>query len=136
MLDRHRHSWNSAGAKKVGVGNISRRAWYIVRYWHPLGCGAVELGQPPQEEGVIHRPSSCAYTRYTYLYYILYTSSIQYIYVYSLYLIPGIKLYLVYTRYMYVILVSCSLTHAASETNCHVPERLRLRWSTDRLHPA
>ena len=37
------------------VGNISRRAFRrrIVRYWHPLGCRAIELGKPPQG-GVMH----------------------------------------------------------------------------------
>ena len=36
--------------KEIGVGNISPRAFRrrIVRYWHPLGCRAIELGKPPQ----------------------------------------------------------------------------------------
>ena len=43
--------WSSVGAKKVGVGNISPRNFReisegvrIVRYWHPRGCRAIELG--------------------------------------------------------------------------------------------
>ena len=44
---------NSVGAKKVGVRNISSRAFRrrIVRYWHywhSLGCRAIDLGKPPQ----------------------------------------------------------------------------------------
>ena len=33
--------------KKVGVGNVSPRAFRrrIVRYWHTLGCRAIELGK-------------------------------------------------------------------------------------------
>ena len=53
---RYLHSsWTSAGAKNVGVGNISPRAFRrrIVRYWNPLGCRAIDLGKPPQG-GVIH----------------------------------------------------------------------------------
>ena len=46
------HGRNSAtGAKKkVGVGNTLSRAIRrrIVRYWHPLGCRAMEPGKPPQ----------------------------------------------------------------------------------------
>ena len=58
---RYLHSWdNSVGAKKVGAGNISPRAFRrrIVRSSHPLGCRAIELGKSP-EEGVImwHTPS-------------------------------------------------------------------------------
>ena len=38
------HSWISAGSKKVGVGNISPRAFRrrIVRCWQPLGCRAID----------------------------------------------------------------------------------------------
>ena len=52
---RNLHSWSSAGAKTVGVGNISLRAFRrrIVWYWHPLGCRATELGKRPQG-GVIY----------------------------------------------------------------------------------
>ena len=48
---RYLHSCNSVGAEKVGVVNISWRAFRrrVVRYWHPLRCRAVELGKPPQE---------------------------------------------------------------------------------------
>ena len=51
---RYLHTWNSIGAEKVGVENLSRRAFRrrIVRYWHPLGCRAIELGKPLQ--GVLY----------------------------------------------------------------------------------
>ena len=48
---RYLHSWkNSVGPQKVGFGNIPPRAFRIriARYWHPLGCGAIELGKQPQ----------------------------------------------------------------------------------------
>ena len=49
---RYLNSWNGVGAKKGGVGNITRRAFRrcIVRcwHWHPLGCQAIELGKPPE----------------------------------------------------------------------------------------
>ena len=52
---RYLHGWNIAGAKKVGVGIISPRAFRrrTVRYWHwhPLGCRAIELGEPPKGGG-------------------------------------------------------------------------------------
>ena len=34
----------------MGVGNVSPRAFRIrtVRYWHPLGCRAIEHGTPLQ----------------------------------------------------------------------------------------
>ena len=53
---RYLHSWDGAGAKKLGVGNISPSAFRkrIVRYWHPLGCRAIELGKPPPQGGVIY----------------------------------------------------------------------------------
>ena len=44
-------SWNSVGAEKVGVVNISSGAFRrrrVVRYWHPLGRRAIELRKPPQ----------------------------------------------------------------------------------------
>ena len=52
---RYLQSRNSAGATKLGVGNISPRGFrrHIVRHWHPLGCGAIELGKPPPQGGVI-----------------------------------------------------------------------------------
>ena len=42
--DRHLPSWNSVDAKNVGVANISLRALWkrIVRYWHRLGCRAID----------------------------------------------------------------------------------------------
>ena len=48
-------SWNSAGAKRVGVGNVSPRAFRrrFVRCWHPLGCRAIELGKP-RKGGVVY----------------------------------------------------------------------------------
>ena len=44
------NSWNSVGAKKVGVRNISPRAFRrrVVRYWHPRGCRVIELGKTPE----------------------------------------------------------------------------------------
>ena len=51
---------------KVGVGMISPRELSedrIVRYWHPLGYGAVHLGKPPRGGGVFtnHRIRYCAW---------------------------------------------------------------------------
>ena len=36
-----------SGAKKIGVGNISPKAFErrIIQYWHPLDCRAIELGK-------------------------------------------------------------------------------------------
>ena len=44
------HGVNNVGAKKVGVGSVSPTAFRrrIVPHWHPLGCGAIELGKPSQ----------------------------------------------------------------------------------------
>ena len=44
-------------AKPVGVRNISPRAFRrrIVRYWHPLGRRAIELGKPPRGGVDLHR---------------------------------------------------------------------------------
>ena len=41
--------------KMVGGGNVSPGAFRrrVVRYWHPLGCRAIELGRPPRE-GVMY----------------------------------------------------------------------------------
>ena len=52
---RYLHSWNSVGAKKVGVGNTQLRAFRrdVIQYWHPRGCRAIEFGKPSQG-GVIH----------------------------------------------------------------------------------
>ena len=50
-LARYLHSWNGVGAEKVAVVNISSGAFRrrrVVRYWHPLGRRAIELGKPPQ----------------------------------------------------------------------------------------
>ena len=59
LLARYLHSsWNSVDAAKLGVGNVSPRAFrrHIVRcwHWHPLACREIELGKPPQGQGVIH----------------------------------------------------------------------------------
>ena len=47
---RYLHSSDRVGAKKVGIGSISPRAFRrrAVRYQHPLDCRAIELGKPPQ----------------------------------------------------------------------------------------
>ena len=52
---RYLHSRISAGAKKVGAGHISPRAFrtHIVRFWHLLGCRAIEIGTPFPGGGVI-----------------------------------------------------------------------------------
>ena len=53
---RYLHSWKcSVGANKVGVVNISPRAFRrrIVRFWYLPACGAIELGKTPQG-GVIY----------------------------------------------------------------------------------
>ena len=44
------YSWNSGGAKEVVVENVSPGALRrrIIRYWHPLGCRALDLCKPPQ----------------------------------------------------------------------------------------
>ena len=41
--------------KNVGFGSISPKAFRrrMVRYWHPLGCRAIELEKPPKG-GVIY----------------------------------------------------------------------------------
>ena len=59
---RYLHGRNSADAEKVSIGNISPGASRrrIVRYWHPLGCRAIELGRPPQGGYDIHAPSYTA----------------------------------------------------------------------------
>ena len=55
------HSWCSTGAEKYGVAKISPRAFRrridSIRYWHPLGCRAIELANPPHQGSVceIHR---------------------------------------------------------------------------------
>ena len=56
MGDISTSSWNSrAGAEKVGGGNVSPRASRrrTVRYRHPLGCRAIELGKKRPQGGVI-----------------------------------------------------------------------------------
>ena len=79
---RYLHSRISAGAKKVGAGHISPRAFrtHIVRFWHLLGCRAIEIGTPfPGGGGDIHGriryhgeyipgTSSRYYNRYEYTY--------------------------------------------------------------------
>ena len=47
---------DSVGAKKIGVGNFSAGAFRrrIVRFWHPLGCRAIELGKQPQGGVIKH----------------------------------------------------------------------------------
>ena len=53
---RYLHRWNSAGVpRRSGVGNMSPRAFRrpIVRYRHPLGCRAIDLGKRSQR-GVIY----------------------------------------------------------------------------------
>ena len=48
MLDISTAVGTASGDKKVGDGNISPTAFRrrIVRYWHPLGCRAIELEKP------------------------------------------------------------------------------------------
>ena len=55
----------TAGAKTIGVKRISPRASRkkFGRYWHPLGCRAIELGKQPQE-GVMHTVAY-GYEKYT-----------------------------------------------------------------------
>ena len=52
MIDISVDSWSGVGAQTVGVvvGNVSPWAFWrrIVRYWHPLGCRAIEPRNPPQ----------------------------------------------------------------------------------------
>ena len=55
---RYLHSWIRVGAIKESVGNISCRESFPkthVRYWHPLGCRAIELEKPLQGEVCSHR---------------------------------------------------------------------------------
>ena len=46
-LDISDNGWNSAGVKELDFGNISPEAFRrrIVRYWHPLGGRAIDLGE-------------------------------------------------------------------------------------------
>ena len=54
---RYLHSSDRVGAKKVGIGSISPRAFRrrVVRYWHPVGCRAIKLGKWPPRGRDIHR---------------------------------------------------------------------------------
>ena len=57
---RYLHSWNGVGAKTGSALERSRRELSedlsIVRYWHPLGCPAIELGKPRGGWCDMHRP--------------------------------------------------------------------------------
>ena len=54
LYARYLRSWNSGGATKCRrwkhLRKLSEDVSSIVRYWHPLGCRAIELAKPPQED--------------------------------------------------------------------------------------